>query len=128
MCFRQDENSVDLKEKESITEEAGRALAQYPRTLGLNGLTELSAAAAKALAQYRGNLVFNGLAELSGTFREALAQHNNKWGKLILDGLTELFDSATHAFARSMLVNAVSTGALGGDSGSCNSLAIGDKW
>jgi hypothetical protein len=98
--FIEDEDSVNLPEMTSITEEAAKMLSTYGGEINLSGLTDLSEKAAEALSEgeYEGEWIpLDGLTDLSTATAEALSKYK---GYLSLNGLTELSDAAAEALSK----------------------------
>ncbi|MDB0056746.1 hypothetical protein N9F36_06565 [Akkermansiaceae bacterium] len=95
--FLEDNESIDLGELTSITDEAAEVLSRYEGQLYLDGLTELSEAAVESLSKHKGMLSLNGLTELSDAAAEALSKHK---GNLSLAGLTELSEAAAESLSK----------------------------
>ncbi|MDB4800445.1 hypothetical protein OAG72_00480 [bacterium] len=95
--FLEDNESIDLGELTSITDEAAEVLSRYEGWLDLNGLLELSDTAAESLSKHEGELSLNGLTELSDAAAESLSKSK---GALYLNGLTELSDAAAESLSK----------------------------
>ena len=76
--FLEDQDSVNLSEMTSITEEAAEILSTYGGEIDLSGLTDLSEKAAEALSEgeYEGEWIpLDGLTDLSTATAEALSKY-----------------------------------------------------
>ncbi|MDB4055774.1 hypothetical protein N9496_07295 [Akkermansiaceae bacterium] len=121
--FLEDDESIDLGELTSITDEAAEVLSRHQGgglhlygltalsntaaesfskikgadRLFLSGLASISDAAAQALSRYQGWLCLGSFTELSDAAAESLSKHK---GGLRLNGLTTLTDATAESLSR----------------------------
>jgi hypothetical protein len=96
--FLEDDDSIDLCEMTSITDEAAESLSKHEGTLELDGLTDLSDAAVESLSRHKGDLGFSGLTSITDAAAESLSKHE---GELFLNGLTALTDAVAESLSKS---------------------------
>ena len=98
--FLEDDESIDLGELTSITDEAAEVLSRHQGGgLHLYGLAALSNAAAESLSKIRGadRLFLSGLASISDAAAQALSRYQ---GWLCLGSFTELSDAAAESLSK----------------------------
>lgn len=95
--FLKDPDAFDLRDYETLSDEAAAVIADYEDSLYLSGLTQLSAKSADALSRHKGYIDLNGLTELSDDAALSLSKHV---GDLELNGISEISEKAAEALSK----------------------------
>ena len=95
--YLEDNDSVDLNDFLSLTEEAAQVLSLHDGNLSLSGLRLLSPESASALSRHAGSLSLRGLTTLSDGVASALARCVGD--QLDLDGVTDLGPDVARSLA-----------------------------